>query len=319
MVNFYSFIFLVVFVSGCGLLPYDSTPSPIDSNRYSLEMDLCGQKGLGVNGCGISYFGNSKQGLKFLAPFKGDYIIRSKNCDFEESKRYIQTTKVEYDLNYLIIEKPPGVLTCVFSVMVFPDGFDRGMQGKFILYDLESYKPAKIEVLGKDFKEGAAWIQVREESSQETRIKFNVKKSGIIRFQGCGKSGFKSFDGPFDLSLKDLLQSEPFRVSADCTYFLYLLYDDKSVETASFTLSVYRKNFVDLPDPAVSFDKERLCIEGPEVAAFVSIGELFRLNQNKVCRRLDGDFAWVRMATANGRSVLLGIKNGDVLWRPSIK
>lgn len=314
-------IFLVCFllISGCGGIPIDNTPAPLDNNFYTFEIDVCGTKGYGLNGCALDFNSPGGRTVEFDAFYKGEYVIQSDGCLFDRRSMYDDTERVVLSIGELIANRPSGAIACIFTMSIYPKKFDRGLSAKFILYNLEEFGIASSNILGREFHNGAGWVQVREGSNADLPIKFSSTKSGKFSFQGCGHRGDMDFNGSFEVTLSDLVSGDDLHPDLSCNYFFYLVYDDGIVETMAFTLSIYKDPIIHLPAPVIDFSKGKLCIKGDDSVGIISIGNKYKIDKRKMCEKVGNNIAWVRMATANGRTTLLGIKEGSIIWRPSLR
>lgn len=317
-------ILVLMILVSCGHMPVDDTPAPIDNNFKTVEFQLCGQQHFGVGGCAVPVGGGLNKELVVPLFYKGRYTIRSSNCLFEEKSRYEKTSHLKIGIEKLIENRPQGILTCVFDVLIKPDGFDREMFGQFTLYDIEELFPSDAEMSGQEFKNGTGWIQIRErklkldEIDISPKINFKTQNQGMLYYQGCGHKNNFRYEGNIDISLFQLIQNEDLRVSDSCNFVFLLVGDDGRYETFLFTLNVFNKKYVSLEKPSIRHKYDRwLFVKGSKHVGLVAIDDRYSLS-NKLFSTVKDRVVFVRMATANGRVLILKVQKGEIVWEPFI-
>lgn len=314
-------IIALMTMTSCGGLPVDNTPAPIDKNFYSLDLELCGEISYGLGGCAWNKGEDlSKKFLTVNLHHKGNYTVRSSGCNFEKRQEYDEDQRVSFTFEELLEGKPDETKTCAFSVMMRPEGFDKSMRANFLIYDQEEFNiEDQAEFNGRSFKNGVAWLQIRAGGNRATAITFATTGKGEVVYQGCGVNGSKGYDGVFNLSLDELLEILPLEVNASCDYTVFLIPNSGEPRIFMISLRVYDRQYIHLANPVLRFDGEKLKVKADEVVGVVAINDKFKYNSRKVSRKVGSDMVWVRQATANGRTTLLGVKEGKIVWEPLVE
>lgn len=325
----YLFFILFCFMFyGCGSIPKDLSPAPIDNNLFTAELEGCYGKNLGLSGCYYS----TKEDLnkKFLSLnllHKGEYEIKSSKCSFNKVERYSGSKTIQFSVEELIAFKPADQLSCVFDVKIFVDGLDRGFRGMFILINKEDFKTASASFVygntGYSFTD-MGFLQIREGSQTAGYLKFKSTGSGEIIWAGCELVGEKKFKLNPEISLKEIFDKE-ITVKKSCILEVGILHDDPSKESEVFTfnIQVFSKSIVSLADPVITKDKNKITITADPVVAVASIDNKYRFNHStknavfKFRKVVDGENI-LRLVTSNGRHNLYKILNGKVVWKPLI-
>lgn len=311
---------MIMVLAGCNTLPIDNSLAPIDHNFFSMDLNLCEQRSYGLNGCSFSALANLEdKKLSFNVYDKGTYSLRSSNCNYEKVNRYDQTGLKEIPLSELLRDRPENTLTCVFSLLVRPDGFSKSMQAKFILFDTEEFSRAKASILGTVFKNGVGWLQLRANGNRKIPLHFIADGDGTFYYQGCGVKGKKRYSGELSITINDLLNVIPTEIGASCFYSMYLVPDQGNTEAFMFILSVYDKRFIHLERPVIDWDKGKLCIKAKDPVGLVGIDNKYKYNKNKICKKVGDKFVFIGAATSSGRTTFLGIEKGEVVWEPLVR
>ncbi len=308
-------IFILFILVSCRSLPQDMTPAPIKSNLMTLEMHACGKEEVGLNGC----FYNQNLQDKLVIPLwhNGEYQIKSTRCQFLENKRYKNNQKLELTFEKLLAEKPESELSCLYNIKVFIDGFDNGFEGFFLLTKGD-IKGAEFEFKNKNFV-GYGAAQIREGNPVQGRVNFKTKIPGTIIWEGCQNKGERHYDEDPYINFQELITGTPIP-AASCILTVGLIPDDSRfpVELAKLHINIYEKTIVSLPQPSISYKNEKLTVEGDRIVAAIGIDDYWRLKKSfskKISANVSKDTeVSVRVATSNGRFILLKVKNGEILW-----
>lgn len=309
-------IILILFILvSCRSLPQDMTPAPINNNLMTLEMEACGKQEVGLNGC----FYNENLEEKLVIPLwhSGEYQIKSARCQFLENKRYKNNQKLELTFKKLLAEKPESELSCLYNIKVFIDGFDNGFEGFFLLTKGD-IKGAEFEFKNKNFV-GYGAAQIKEGNAVQGRINFKAKSPGTIIWEGCQNKGERQYEENPYINFQEVIGGTPIP-AASCILTVGLIPEDSSlpVELAKLHINIYEKTVVSLAQPVISYKNEKLTVEADRVVAAIGIDDYWKLKKSfskKISADVPKDLeVSVRLATSNGRFILLKVKNGEVLW-----
>lgn len=317
MKNFLLLILLTMFAA-CGSVPQDHTMPPIDGNLYTLELASCGKRDVGLLGCAIEANGS----LELIAIHKGEYQIKSNRCNFFENKKYSEDGKIAFSYEKLTANKPASEKNCLYDVMLFVDGLDKGFRGQFLLVEKE-FKFANFEFLNQKFN-GIGQIQIKEGSEMLQSLKFEAATPGTIFWEGCKKSGEKNYKSNPEIAFKEII-SDYLTEGSTCILTIGLMPNDldKEVEYAKFHISVFDKSIVSLAEPQVSekqrFGKWYATVRADALVAAIAVGDNWKITkgtkEKKFTSRIQSDEYYVRVATANGRYMLLKVKDGGIVWK----
>ena len=305
---------MLFLLGSCGSLPYDNSPAPIDNGLWSLELIHEGQRDLGLMGSTFDIPG--ERFVEFPIWGKGVYSVRSKRCNLELSQEF-KSNKLQYvkiKLKDLLKDMPPSEFACIFNIQVFVDGMDKGIQGQlFLVREEEDIDFVEVSILGKQYL-GVSHLQIKDSANTNTEVLFSVRKRGTFFFQGCERRGEVKFSGSFKLPLSFIVGDTP----KQCVYTFGFEFEDGTFGIHEFNFKTFRTTVVELPNPIITYEKEELKVEASDPVGYVSIDTKIRKG-NTISKKVKKDeLAWVRCVTSNGRYLLLGVRNGEVVWNPSI-
>lgn len=309
-------IILMLVIAACRSLPYDTSPAPINHNKMTLEIQACGKQEVGLNGC---FYGNDlNEVIKIPLWGKGEYQVKSERCQFFENKRYEKAQSLEISFANLLSQKPEKESSCLYNIKVFIDGFDNGFEGFFLL-SKGDLKPLTFEFQNK-VNLGYGSTQIKEGNAVQGRIKILAETSGVIIWEGCQLKGERKYQKDPEINFQEIIAGTPIP-KASCILTMGIIPDNQNlpVEYGKLHINIYEKVVQPLVQPSLFYENEKLTVTAEKMIAVISIGDhwTFRKGENikrftaKVHKDEEVD---VRLATSNGRFMLLKVKNGKVLW-----
>jgi hypothetical protein len=309
---------MLIIMVGCRSLPHDKTPAPINNNKMTLELQACEKQEVGLIGCSF----NERQdgSLKIPVWYAGEYQIKSEKCDYTYSSRYEGTQIVEHTFQDLLANKPEKDDTCLFNIKVFIDEFDNGFEG-FLLLSKEEFKATEFSFKNQQYI-GYLGIQLKEGQSLEDKFVFKAETPGLIFWDGCQNDGDKEYEKNPEISFKEIITGFPTRKDS-CVLSIGLIPEDESlpVELAKIHINIFEKPVADLPRPVITYNKnkEKLTVRADKLVAVIGIGNNYSIKKGNGKKKFTAYAAKdqeinVRIATSNGRFMLLKVKNGEVLW-----
>lgn len=319
------YLFLALIVA-CGSIPRDNTPPPIDNNLYTVEMAACGQRDTGVLGCNFSTKEDlGKKSLEIPLFHKGEYVVTSKLCNFNTNKRYSKAQTLEFTFQELLAGKPADKYVCDFDIKVFVDGLDKGFRGIFSLTDNTDLGSATASFWSGTKRAtfvGVGGLQIRAGSNKDKHLQFVAPKAGTIVWAGCDKNGEKRYDLDPTISLEELFTDE-LGVTKSCILEVGLIPVSGQAEVFTFNIQVFSKDIVQLSDPSLEWDGEKLTVTAEPAVAFLSIDSYYKLKRGDKMKSISRSVSkdkevWVRIATANGRYNLYKVLNGVNTWNSLI-
>lgn len=307
-------LFLLIILASCGQLPIDKSPAPIDYGHLTLEMHYGAQYDLGTLGTSVDFSQPGDTKLKIPVWNKGELSITSKRCAFDKTAKYGKKKKEFYfDLKELLQFAPTSEFACIFNVYLYVEGLDRGMQGQFyVMKKTEGIDDIYFKILGHTYKSVGGY-QFAEGYNERLEVNFIADKPGIIFFEGCGAKGEKSFALNPSFTLEELAPEKK-----SCIITFGIIYDDESRAVAELNLKVFSNTVLQIPDPIMTYDNGTLEITSEEPVGYVGIGSSYRRGLS-VTANVGDRLEIVRLVTANGRFKMIGVKKGEVVWRPSVK
>lgn len=312
----YLLIVLMVLMFGCRSIPYDSSPAPINHNKMTLELSACNKQEVGLNGC--FYKDSLAETLEIPLWGKGEYQIRSERCNFFENKRYENSQKLELSFETLLSEKPEEESTCLYNIKVFIDGFDNGFEGFFLL-SKGDLKPLEFRFQDKEYL-GYAGVQIKEGNPVQGRIRIKAETSGIIVWEGCQVKGQRRYQQNPEINFQEIIAGTPVP-AASCILSIGIIPDNESipVEYGKFHINIFEKVIQSLSQPSLSYKDKELTVVADKDIAVLSIGDSWTFRRGDNLKRFtakvkQNEEVNVRIATSNGRYMLLKVKNGEVLW-----
>lgn len=305
-------ILMLCFLLGCSSVPEDPTPAPLDNNLFTLEMASCDKRDVGILACPLSSGGN----LEVPLWGEGEYQITSNNCNFSRNTRYDGDQVVKFSYQDLWDDSQDQ---CVYDVKVFIDGFDKGFRGQFLIIR-DDFKSPRFTVLRQEF-DGMGAVQIREGASvAEQSIQLLVDKPGTVFWSGCRRNDEKQFDSNPKIKIKEFID-KPLFASDSCILTIGIEPEDGSeTQLATLSISIFDKPIVLLPEPSISYKRKKLKITADRIVAALGIGNEFKIKKNDRLKKMSAKVkkdqtALVRLATANGRFMLLKVRNGKVIWK----
>lgn len=318
-------LFLLLY--GCGSIPRDTSPAPIDNNLFTAEIEGCHGVNLGLAGC---YYSSREDALnKFLSLklfHKGEYEIKSTKCSFSKVQTYVGNQVVKLSVDDLIAYKPDTELSCVFDIKVFVEGLDRGFRGMFVLINKESFNTTSADFnYGRftySFSEMGS-LQIKEGSELNGSLKFKSDNPGEIVWVGCELTGEKKFKSNPEISLQEIFQKE-LKVNKSCILEVGIVYTgtNKKPEIFTFNIQIFNNSVVALADPVVQIDESKVKVTADPIVAVIGVDNQYCFNKTRKngvakFKRVSDSFT-LRLVTSNGRYNLYKILNGKVVWKPLI-
>jgi hypothetical protein len=255
--------------------------------------------------------------------YGGEYQIHSERCNYYENKKFGGTQVLSFDYKKLMEGKPENDQSCIFDVKVFISGMDKGLRGQFILANATA-KWAKFKTFKQSF-EGIGWIQLKEGTSLENKIEFELTEPGIIFWEGCQKRGEMHYASNPAIALNQIFDTYA-TVKDSCILNVGVLPDNvhTEVQFAKVSLSVFDKSSVSLSEPIIKQTGKYLRVEADPVVAAIGINDHFRIKKGNGIKNFKAKVdpskeAFVRIITANGRYMLLKVKDGVVTWKNYIQ
>ena len=309
---------LGLMLSGCGSIPQDNTPAPIDNNLYTLELASCDKRDVGLMTC--SYRESQDLSSRFLEiPLfhEGEFQINSTRCGFERTFRYSDQSTARFSYEELLAGMPSNQSTCTFDVKLFVDDLDRGFRGLFTLTDMEDFQEAEATFLDRVFT-GTGHYQTRTNYQGLDFFTFYADYSGTIFGEGC------NIDFEFHFTDNPKVKFNEAIASHSCILRIGLIPDDPNLPVEFFTFSyqAFSTDVARLAQPVLEWDGKRLRVTGDSLVAVIAIDneyKVFKGRSNKRLRERVSGAVWVRMATSNGRFDLYRVDEGEVTWNTSIR
>ena len=308
---------LVMFLMvSCRSIPYDTTPAPINHNMMTLEMEACGKQEVGLLGC---FYEEPIIGeLRIPLWGFGEYQIKSERCNYLANVRYSGKQTLIIPFDELLMHQDEQE-SCLFNVKVFIDGFDNGFEGFFLL-SKGDINPIKFKLESKNH-EGYAGIQIREGSLLDNyRISVQAEAPGLILWDGCEVDGEKSYTKNPEIRFSEIIKTGAITRST-CILTFGVIPNDKElpVEIGKVHINFYEKTITPLPIPVLKYENELLTVRTDKMVAGIGIGNAWTIKKGngtkKFTRKVPLDEeVYVRIATSNGRYILLKVKNGRILW-----
>lgn len=321
------FLSLILFLYGCGSIPRDTSPAPIDNNLFTAEIAGCHGVNLGLAGCYYSSKADTTDKFLSLKLFhKGEYEIKSNKCSFNKTQTYVGNQTVKIPIDELIAYKPDTELSCVFDIKVFVEGLDRGFRGMFVLINKENLKTTSA-----DFKYGSSVhsffemgsLQIKKGSQLNGSLNFKSEDPGEIVWVGCEITGEKKFKSNPELKLEEVFQKE-LTVGKSCILEIGIVYNDplKQPEIFTFNIQIFDESVLPLADPIVEIDGSKVKVTADPLVAVIGLDNQYCFNKNRKkgvakFKKVSDDFT-LRLVTSNGRYNLYRILNGKVVWKPLI-
>ena len=321
----------LILLFGCGSIPKDLTPAPIDNNLFTAEMAACGRRDVGLLGCNFDKT-SILEDLFLEIPLirEGEYIITSKKCNFNENKTYSRTEILKISFADLLAGKPENQNVCDFDVKIFINGLDKGSRGIFSLIDQGKFKAASGEFWsGQSLAsfQGVGGVQLRAGISKDYHLKFRTETPGTIVWFGCDTDGEKKYKFNPTLFLHELFVGALIQTKS-CILEVGLIPDDtkKKPEIFTFNIQIFSQLIVQLPDPTLKLKHNGrfLKVQADAAVAVIVINGKYKVltgAEAKVftTRVTSGKEVWVRISTANGRTNLYKILNGEIIWKSLIR
>ncbi len=323
MKNLLLIICTAIMLAGCSI-PQDRSPAPIDHGLRTLEMASCEKRDVGLLGCFFSVE-DPIGTLSIPLYHKGEYVITSKQCDYNLNKRYDKKRELTLSYAELLKNKPHDDMNCLYDVKVFVDGFDKGFRGSFLLVR-KGYKSTTFSYRKKNYT-GIGGIQLREGNPTDHKITFpDIAYPGLMFWEGCSSDGELKFEESPSIDFKDLFSSAYQSENDSCILTIGVIPDDNQipVEYGKYQINFYGNPVVTLAYPSISYKKEKLKVRFDKlVAAYYVAGKqkIRRTNSSrKVTRTVKRDqVVWLKWATSNGRYNLIKIQNGEVIWTSCLR
>ncbi|GAB1376787.1 hypothetical protein MASR1M48_16390 [Lactococcus petauri] len=299
-------LILFLTITSCGSLPEDKSMSPVDAGLYLLEIrSSCGVDS-GLHGCHYNSLTDlESKTLSFPVAFQGEYEIVSERCNLSIKQSFKGESFVTYKWSDLLKNKSPDAIACLFSLRVKIDGV-RSIMGQFLLEDSQEFESVKANFMGRDY-EGVVSYQLPNDSNLDNVLK--IPDSAQIEYEGCGASGNKIGS---EIGLKEM-----FPEKKSCLMAIAGINEKLSIGT--FNLKFYDSKYSALPYPKISYNGKKLTIEADPIVGIVSINNKWKKSHKMSLSVKKGETAWIRLLTSNGRFLLLGIKDGGIVWKPSSK
>jgi hypothetical protein len=315
-------LFLLCVVAGCGSIPQDSTPAPIDYNQYSLELDSCGKRDVGLLGC---YYdpSNIKGSLWVPMGHKGEIQISSNRCNFFLNKRFTVNEKLSYEYSQLLANADKAENSCLFDIKVFVDGMDKGLRGQFLLQKKE-FASTNFTWMKQEFL-GLGQFQIKEGSSIRSALVFKADEPGFIFWKGCELEGDKRFEKNPELFINEILEGY-LVIEKSCVLTVGIVPDNKDapVMLNKINIQIFGKPLVSMVDPTFKYKKGKLYVTADRMTAIMKLGEKYyvkkgtRIKKAKIKVKKD-EAIYIGIGTSNGRYSLYKVKNGVVIWKNFIR
>lgn len=333
-------ILAMLFLMGASCDLKDSTMPPIDGNFYTQEIVSCTDKtDFGFGGCYYTSSDSTTIDKKFISiplMYKGEYQIRSRNCIYSRAEKYEGDQVLKLPVSELIQYKPSSEDHCLFDVYVKPErkNQDKGIQGQFILYDMEEFIPAKASMgkgdakqalhFGRNFS-GIGWYQMREGFSKDIALDLYTSHEGAYEYIGCDRDGNGRYKNNFSIKLSDMYGKR--RVKDSCMMVVTLAPDDVDIPMEIFVmhLQIFSNKIIQLADPIIEIkkDKIKIKIDENEIALATINGKSFT-KKNFLSSGISGKLLKekdniVKIYTINGRGNMFKIKDGKIIkWMPVV-
>lgn len=316
--------FILLFFISCGQLPTDQNQSPMDANFYTVELNACGKKGLGLLAC--SYRNQPKEAtLSIPVTHSGSFTIRSNRCGFNRTERFSGDQNIEIKFDELLSYKNNDP-ECLYEIKIFIDDFERGFQGIFRLFNLEEFEPAKLKFRNKEY-EGVASFQFREGLNPSLPLKFIARTPGTLVLNGCDKIMEFPYESNPELLLADIMDD---RIKT-CGFTIGLLPNNPNLPTEIFSLMIsrFKKESLPLLFPAITHKRNKMTIEVEGSVAVIQAGnerKVFNCGTFRSCsanktrtikiKYEENKTYWIRYYTKIGRAMTIAYRNKEFIWKP---
>lgn len=300
-----------IFTVSCHHMPpTDDFMKPKDAGFYSQELSACGQRGFHI-GCPNFY-----SDLNIHLFYAGNLFIKSDRCGYERSITFEELGWRTFTHEELFENKPEDETFCDFEIVQTPDNWDAPLRGRWVVATPNEGLSAIAQIRRQTFI-GIAGIQIKEGYAGGEYIYFPYQfGKGEFLVTGCGFDEVYPYDHSqgnvkFNLGL----------LEKPCLYKFGFFRDDKERKEREFSLSVsfFSDDYVKLPDPIVSLDS------GDMWYSIDYVGPIAATNYDGTYNWKDNSFGFpgmrgkthfIRAITGIGRYNLLGINNGEIVWRP---
>lgn len=302
-------ILSLAFLTSCGVAPPVKDPNPpsIDMGHKRIETVVCGNRAVGENGC-VFPQGRVSGQLKIYRIYEGQITITGQGCGVDRSIDYKQekgSEWIELDLADLVGDRLEN--DCVLSLYQFINfkGADnvpfpiRGMYGTVSLGTC----PAGVSC--------SITVEQRRAGSALPMWAPQVPGPGSLIVQACGQNVVP--ESRYEKFSMDVRSIWPGGYPADgktgCTLIAGVRADSGDRYKIYRRIWLYKKGTILLPTPA--FDANSYQADS-SVSLTIIDGEVVRKSSGSYKPKPEGNV--FRFYTAQGRSLVVMVKGGKVVW-----
>lgn len=287
---------ITILLSSCGHVVKEDQAAPYsDTNYLSIETELCGMLGVGLNGCYVKN-GESvgNRSLVVQGIYQGEVEIISSGCGINLVERYSMNERKAIPLSRLYGKNTLSRNdSCTFRIVLKPDVIKDSKVKMF-----PRLGRIFIEVLPSDVSrlEGSIGDRVAASSSDSSSITVTlpVKENGKFQLANCSGSPIQG-----DI-VNGVAKLPGLKRDKDCKYQIAFRTDSKKYIWIYYR-NVYLRNTDILPDPVVTQKGREFCVTANDsITTFVSINDKWS-NSNNLCLNVSG-LAIIRTITVKRNS-----------------
>jgi len=292
----------------------DPAPDTIGVGHKRVETEICGRHEVGENGC-VFPRGELTGVLKIRRVLQGNLSIVGQGCKVDWAQRYEwdKNPWIELDLRQLVGNNLTD--DCVLDIYQFVD------------YPGSATAPFQIHGIYGTVTLGTCpdGIMCRFESEQlragwhPDAMTFSDLEAGQYLLRGCNSQVVPptAYTGPLSLNLEQLWpHGYPSQGKTGCLFILGVRGDNGAL------YKVYRKVWL--------FKEEALRLDAPSLTLNPKTGKIRFVGDNRsslsttdtnIFNGNSGDFIpapdgnWLRFYTVKGRTLVVLVKNGSIVWQ----
>lgn len=297
-------LIMMLLMVACGsAVVQDHAPAPIEEGQKRVETQLCDSHEVGENGCAFVE-GTISGSLKIFKVYEGEISILGIGCDVDYSQSYAHDGKewLELDLINLVGQKIEDDCVLTITQKIQWKGADRA---PFPIKDFRG--TVTLATCPNGVKCSMSYEQKRL-SDPTSLFGFDKEIAGKYMLAGCGRDLVppSNFSGNLKFNLAQYL---PNKEDTGCMFILGVVGKER--------YKVYRKvwSYSDqvrlLPLPELRVQKKRVYFTlDPSVLAVSVDGYITSRKYFDI--KDQGNY--LRLYTSQGRSLVMFIKNGVIVW-----
>ena len=279
----------------------DPFPPSIDTGHKRVETVICGSHDVGENGC-VFPDGNLYGALKIFKVMSGEVSVRG--CGMDKSYAYTNDEIQQWIEIPLSGKVSDDCVIDIYQKVIFP-GQDKldfpiyGMRGTVSI-------GACSVGISCDFKQRQSMLNVPLDD-------YVISGDGSYLIRGCGQV----VDGPSPIkgskSIKlDLIWPGGYpKDKSECLFVTGI--KGVSLQKRYFKVSLFKRSAEFLSTPEIKKTGKQIEFMGDEYASITMIdGKVVVDHHGKFTPDVAGNY--LRFYTANGRSIVAFVQNGEIVW-----